>query len=401
MGQVIDVVGIGSAGWAELGSTARTALSAAAVVLGSERQLALLPGDLRAERVPFPHPLLPGLIELVERHSDRGLVVLASGDPSWHGLATTLGLALGWDAVRIHPAPSSLSLACARLGWPAQDVSTVSLLTGELPTLVAALQPGRRLLVLLPTPADLSAVSDLLRSNGFGASSLTLLADLGGPDESVRRGLADDPPGPAGRTAVAAVECRVTADTTWWPTTAGLPDEAFEHDGQLTKRDLRASALSRLGPAPGQLLWDVGAGAGSVGIEWMRHHPTCRAIAVERDSERADRLQRNASRLGVPGLQVVCGSAPRALAGLAVPDAVFVGGGATTSGLLDACWDALTSGGRLVVHAVTAESEAALVSRRAALGGELVRIGVEHLEPLGGFSGWRPARAVTQWAVAR
>ncbi|MFC6006403.1 precorrin-6y C5,15-methyltransferase (decarboxylating) subunit CbiE [Angustibacter luteus] len=397
----IDVVGLGADGAPGVSEAARSALLAADVVIGSERQLALLPDDVGAERVALPRPLLPGLGDLLDGADGRRIVVLASGDPSWHGIGSTLVRLVGPGAVRTHPAPSTLSLACARLGWPAEHVTTVSLLTGPAASIIAALQPGRHLLVLLAAAADLPGVADLLCRNGFGASALTLLADLGAHDETVRTGTARMPPMPTGRLTAVAIDCAAEPGATWWPSGPGLPDEAFEHDGQLTKRDLRASALARLAPAPGQLLWDVGAGAGSVGIEWMRHGPTCRTIAVERHAERAERLGRNASRLGVPGLQVVVGPAPDVLTGLDRPDAVFVGGGATSAGLLDACWAALAPGGRLVVHAVTAESEAALVGQRSTRGGELVRIGVEHLEPLGGFSGWRPARAVTQWAVTR
>ena len=183
--------------------------------------------------------------------------------------------------------------------------------------------------------------------------------------------------------------------------TAGLPDDAFDHDGQITKRDLRASALARLAPVPGQLLWDVGAGAGSIAVEWMRADPTCRAIAVEAREDRAKRIESNASALGVPGLVVVEGHAPEALAGLEAPDAIFVGGGATEPGLLDACWDALGSGGRLVVHGVTLETERLIAERYATQGGELTRLHVEHAAPIGSFTGWTPSRAITQWSVTR
>uniref|UniRef100_UPI000E30B00A precorrin-6Y C5,15-methyltransferase (decarboxylating) subunit CbiT n=1 Tax=Blastococcus litoris TaxID=2171622 RepID=UPI000E30B00A len=230
---------------------------------------------------------------------------------------------------------------------------------------------------------------------------LTVLGDLGSADESVTRGAAASWSGASPALAVTAVECVADPGTTPLPTTPGLPDDAYENDGQLTKSDVRAVTLARLAPVPGTLLWDVGAGAGSIGIEWMRVHPASRAVAVESSPERAARIGRNASRLGVPHLQVVTGRAPDALAGLPAPDAVFIGGGVTADGLVDACWDALPSGGRLVANAVTVESEAVLAAWFARVGGDLVRIGVQHAEPVGRFTGWKPAMPVTIWSVGK
>ena len=200
---------------------------------------------------------------------------------------------------------------------------------------------------------------------------------------------------------VICLELQAAPGAALLPGVPGLPDDAFEHDGQLTKRDLRTSALSRLAPVPGQLLWDVGAGAGSVAIEWARTDRRCRAVAIEQHPDRADRIDRNAQRLGVPGIRVVRGDAPAALADLPRPDAVFVGGGASTPGVLDSCWAALAPGGRLVVHAVTIETETSLVQRFQVSGGELVRLSVERAEPLGSFTGWTPARAITQWSITK
>jgi precorrin-6Y C5,15-methyltransferase (decarboxylating) len=228
-----------------------------------------------------------------------------------------------------------------------------------------------------------------------------VLAALGGPDEQVLAGTADEWADPAPPLVVTAVECVAAPGTPLLPTTPGLPDAAYETDGQLTKSEVRAVTLARLGPVPGQLLWDVGAGTGSIGIEWMRAHPACRAVAVESSPERAARIARNAARLGVPGLRVVEGRAPDALDGLPAPDAVFVGGGTTTPLLLDACWDALPPGGRLVANAVTVESEVVLAEWRARVGGELVRLSVQRAEPVGRYTGWRPAMPVTIWSVTR
>ena len=225
-----------------------------------------------------------------------------------------------------------------------------------------------------------------------------VLGDLGDDRETIMESTADDFPGDSPRLNIVALQLKGPLLTGW---ATGLPDDAFEHDGQLTKRDLRAAALARLLPAPGQLLWDVGAGAGSVGIEWMRAHPTCRAVAVEADPQRAERITRNAKSLGVPALHVVCGTAPESLSELATPDAIFIGGGASRPGVFQRCVDALPGGGRIVVHGVTVETEALLAAAYSEHGGELTRIHVEHAAPVGSFTGWTPARAVTQWAFTK
>ena len=397
----VVVVGIGADGWAGLAPASRTELERAQVLLGSRRQLGLLPPSLPAERVPWPSPLSEALPGVLAAHAGRAVVVLASGDPMLSGIGTTLTRLLGTDRVRVLPAPSSVSLACARLGWAGEDVDVVTLVGRPIELLVPHVQPGRRLLVLGSGAETPGQVAALLTDRGYGLSSLTVLGDLGGPEESVRTGTAAEEwrPGPA--LAVTAVECRAQPGAPLLPTTPGLPDASYESDGQLTKSEVRAVVLSRLAPLPGQLLWDVGAGAGSIGIEWMRAHPASRAVAVEAAAERAERIARNAARLGVPYLRVVHGPAPEALEGLPAPDAVFVGGGLTTPGLLDACWAALPDGGRLVANAVTVESEAVLAAWFARVGGELVRLAVQRGEPVGGFTGWKPAMPVTIWSVRR
>jgi precorrin-6Y C5,15-methyltransferase (decarboxylating) len=262
------------------------------------------------------------------------------------------------------------------------------------------LYDGRRVLVLSRDAGSPGEVAALLVEDGYGPSTLTVLGDLGGPDESRRDVVAADWSGAAPDLNVVAVQVVAGPDGARGSLVPGLPDEAYDHDGQLTKRDLRASALARLLPGPGELLWDVGAGAGSVAVEWMRSHPTCRAVAVEQHEQRVKRIRSNAARLGVPGLRTVTGVAPEALADLPSPDAVFVGGGATEEVLMRA-WAALRPGGRLVIHAVTQETELVLAGWWRRHGGELTRIAVEHLEPIGGFHGWKPARAVVQWAVTK
>jgi precorrin-6Y C5,15-methyltransferase (decarboxylating) len=402
MSAPVVVVGIGADGWDGLSPAARRAIEGADVLRGSIRQLDLVPTEIGAERLPWPSPMGPALEALTEEHPGRRVVVLASGDPMLSGVGTSLVRLHGPGAVDVVPHPSSVTLACARLGWAVEETTAVSVVGRPLDLLTPHVTPGRRLLVLGSDGGTPAEVAGLLTGRGYGASRLTALAQLGGPAERSFTGTAagwahaDTDP-----LVVTAVEVVADPGTVPLPTVPGLPDDAFDDDGQLTKREVRAVTLSRLVPLPGQLLWDVGAGAGSIGIEWMRTHPTCRAVAVESRPDRAERIAANAARLGVPGLQVVEGRAPEVLAGLPEPDAVFVGGGATTPLLLDACWAALPPGGRLVVNAVTVQSEAVLADWFARVGGELVRISVQRAEPVGSFSGWKAAMPVTVWSVVK
>ncbi|GAA5055156.1 precorrin-6Y C5,15-methyltransferase (decarboxylating) [Thermocatellispora tengchongensis] len=397
---VVSVVGIGADGWDGLDAAAREAVRGAEVVMGAARQLALVP-EGAGERVVWPSPLLPALPGLLGAYAGRRVCVLASGDPMFYGIGTTLARLLGPERLRVHPRPSALSLACARLGWAVEEVEVVSLVGRPEALLHPAVQPGRRVLVLSADATTPARVAELLRSRGYAGSRMVVLGELGGPGESRIEGTAagawDGVPG----LNVVAVECAADPGTVPLPRVVGLPDAAYEHDGQLTKREVRAVTLARLAPVPGELLWDVGAGAGSIAIEWMRSHPACRAIGVERDPERAARAARNAAALGVPGLEVVVGEAPGALAGLRTPDAVFVGGGATVPGVLEACWEALRPGGRLVVNAVTVESEAVLARWHAGRGGDMVRLAVSRAAPVGGFTGWRAMMPVTILSVVK
>jgi precorrin-6Y C5,15-methyltransferase (decarboxylating) len=394
----ITVVGVGADGWAGLAPVAREALAAAEVVVGGPRQLALLPAGVRAERVPWPSPLRPAVPGLIAAHAGRRIAVLASGDPLFHGIGRTLAETVGADRLRVLPHPSSVSYACARLGWPLEDTEVVSLVGRPLAGLTAALSDGRRLLVLSADADGPAQVAALLADRGYGASRLRVLEQLGADRERIVEGSAAAWSHPAGdRLNIVAVECAGPRS----PLVPGLPDDAYESDGQLTKRHVRAATLAALAPAPGELLWDVGGGSGSVAIEWLRAHRSCRAVSVERDPVRAARIGRNADTLGVPRLRVVTGPAPTALAGLPVPDAVFVGGGLTAPGLLEACWQALPPGGRLVANTVTLESEALLTTWYRRHGGELVRLAVAHAVPVGGFTGWRQAMPVTQWAAVK
>ncbi|MCX4639298.1 precorrin-6y C5,15-methyltransferase (decarboxylating) subunit CbiE [Streptomyces platensis] len=413
----LSVVGIGADGWDGLPPASRQALSAAEVLIGGARQLALLPAECTGERVPWPSPLRPAVPGLLAAYAGRRVCVLASGDPMFYGIGRTLteviqeqtatgaGAAAGGPAapeLRVFPHPSAVSHACARLGWPLEDTEVVTLVGRPAENLLRVLYDGRRVLVLSAgarTPAEVAA---LLRAHGFGPTRIRVLEQLGGPREKTAEGTAEDwdlPPGDP--LNVLALDCRRTPGAAPLSAVPGLPDAAYEHDGQLTKRHVRAATLAALAPAPGELLWDVGGGSGSIAIEWLRAHRGCRAVSVERDPVRAERIGRNARTLGVPGLRVVTGPAPAALDGLPTPDAVFIGGGLTAPGLLAACWAALPAGGRLVANTVTLESEALLADWYRQHGGELVRLAVAHAVPVGGFTGWRQAMPVTQWSAVK
>jgi precorrin-6B C5,15-methyltransferase / cobalt-precorrin-6B C5,C15-methyltransferase len=399
MSEQVTVVGIGADGWDGLAPAARAAIESAEVLLGSARQLALMP-TTGAEQLAWSSPLSESLPSLLAANRGKQICVLASGDPTFHGIGTTLVRLLGAAAVRVIPHPSSVSLACARLGWPQDQLQVISLVGHPLELLHPHVQPGRRLVILSEgahTPREVAAA---LVARGYGASEFTVLEQLGSERERVRATRAADWDDQVDALNIVAVLCRAEAAAPLLPTVPGLPDEAYESDGQLTKREVRAVTLSRLAPVPGQLLWDVGAGAGSIAIEWSRHHPTCRAIAIERDPDRAKRLDRNAAALGVR-ISTVVGEAPEALAGLEPPSAAFIGGGATVPGVLEVAWQALLPGGRLVVNAVTVETEAVVARWYGELGGDLVRLSVHRASPVGGMTGWRAAMPVTIWSVTK
>lgn len=401
---MIDVVGIGAEGLDSLSQASRELLGAADVVVGGRRQLALLPSTTAHERVAWPSPLLPALPALLKGWAGRRVVVLASGDPLVAGVGSSLLRLAGPGEVRVHPAVSSVALARARLGWPAQSCDVVSLVSAAPQTIARWLVPGARLIVLSAGAHTPAALADLLRESGWGAARLVVLGDLGGETESRQDATADtyDPEQTPALNLV-AIELGPHPGLGFaLGTTPGLPDDAFEHDGQLTKWELRIAALARLRPVPGQLLWDLGAGSGSVGIEWARTHPRCRVVAVEHDPARAARIGRNAAALGVPqAVEVRRATVGQALAELPDPDAVFVGGGATAD-VLATAWSRLAAGGRLVAHAVTLQTEAVLVAAQARWGGELRRLGVDRAAPLGGrFLSWTPARPVVQWAAVK
>jgi precorrin-6Y C5,15-methyltransferase (decarboxylating) len=397
----ITVVGIGADGWTSLSEPGRAAILAAATIVGSRRQLAMLPPATGATQRAWPSPIDPLVDELVAG-ADGAVCVLASGDPMLHGIGATLARRCEPGRLVVHPHPSAFSLACARLGWPAADVALVSAVARDPDVVARLLQPGRRIVAYSTGAHGARDIARVVRERGFGTSPLTLLERLGAPGERVSASTADSFDAEADPLHAVAIDCVAAAGSRPLALVPGLPDDAYDSDGQLTKRHVRAITLAGLAPTPHALLWDVGAGSGSIGIEWLRAEATTTAIAVEPRDDRADRIQVNARALGVPDrVTIVRGRAPEALDGLTRPDAIFIGGGVRTPRLIDRCWHALRPGGRLVANAVTLEGEQVLVAARAARGGDLVRLEIAHAEPLGGLTGWRAQRPVVQWAATK
>ena len=396
----LTVIGLGEDGPDALAPAARALIDRAEVLIGGERHLAMIPDDT-ARRLTWRRPLSETMDD-IRAASGQRVVVLATGDPFCFGIGTTLRRAFPDEEIVTIPAPSAFSLARARLGWSADETVGVTLHGRPLETIRAYLAPGQRLLVLSHDGATPAQVAAQLTAVGYGASTLTVFAHMGGPDEARVTERAER----WGETQVPdlntiAVECRAEGKLKRFRGTPGLPDRAFENDGQLTKREIRVQTLSALDPRPGALLWDVGAGAGSVAIEWLLSERTADAIAIERDPDRCARIARNAAALGVPRLQVQEGAAPEALELLPAPDAVFIGGGLTVGGLIETCWSRLAPGGTLVANAVTLAGEAVLADWCARHEGFMARLAVSRARPVGRHLAWRPLMPVTQLTLVK
>jgi precorrin-6Y C5,15-methyltransferase (decarboxylating) len=393
----LTILGLGEDGPEGLPPASRAALAAAEVVMGAARHLALLP-DLTAEIIEWPVPFADGLPRLLALRGRR-VVMLASGDPFWFGAGTSVTRHLAPGEWRALPALSTFSHTAALLGWPLEDSLCLGLHAAPLTRLRPHLDPGTRLIVLLRDGAAVADLAAWLVAQGAGATQMTVMEALGGPRERVRGTRADG----FALTDIAhpvAVALEPAGDGAGLHRASGQPDSLFDHDGQITKRHIRALTLSALAPRPGERLWDIGAGAGAVAIEWLLAHPACQAVAIEADAGRANRLRANADRLGMDRLMLVRGRAPEALAGLPPPHAVFIGGGLSTA-LLAALWQVLPQGCRLVANAVTLESEALLAQAQATHGGSLLRIELAEAAPLGGKRGWKASYPVVQWSVLR
>ena len=393
----LTILGLGEDGPEGLPPASHAALAAAEVVMGAARHLALLP-DLTAQTIPWPVPFSDGIPQLLALRGKR-VVMLASGDPFWFGAGSSVARHLTPGEWRALPAPSTFSRAAARLGWPLEDTLCLGLHAAPLTRLRPHLDPGTRLIVLLCDGAAVADLAAYLVAQGAGATEMTVMEALGGVRERVRGTRADR----FALTDIAhpvAVALEPTGGAAVPHRASGQPDSLFDHDGQITKRPVRALTLSALAPRPGERLWDIGAGSGSVAVEWLLAHPACQAVAIEADAGRADRLRANADRLGMDRLVLVRGRAPEALEGQPVPDAVFIGGGLSTA-LLAALWQVLPQGCRLVANAVTLESEALLSQAQATHGGSLLRIELAETAPLGGKRGWKASYPVVQWSVLR
>lgn len=394
----LHIIGIGEDGLPGLSPAARALVETAEVILGGDRHHALAP-HITAERIAWPSPF-DAMIETIRGLKGRRAVVLVTGDPLWFSVGARIARAIPAGEIVFHPALSAFQLAAARMGWSMADLETLTVHGRPVEQMIPAIAPGARLLILTTgaeTPARIAAI---LTARGYGPSRMTVLSAMGGPQEARVDGTA------AGWTATVpdfntlAVECIAGPGAQLLPRTPGLPDDAFAHDGTMTKAEVRAITLARLMPFRGALLWDIGCGCGSVAVEWMRAAPDARAIGIEPRADRRALAAANALTLGTPALRLVEGTAPDALAGLPPPDAVFIGGG-LSEGAFAAAWAALKPRGRLVANAVTLESESLLLSLHARHGGDLTRIAVARAEPVGGLTGWRPAMPVTQWSLAK
>jgi len=397
----LSIVGIGEDGVEGLSHGARDLISRAEVVFGGARHLALAQPLIRGESRPWPSPFSQATDEVV-RLRGRPVCVLASGDPFHYGVGATLAGHVPAEETWVVPAPSAFSLAAARLGWPLPETVLLSVHGRALDRIRPHLHPGAHILALTSDADGPAALARLITAIGFGASRLTVLEALGGKGERIRSARADTfDLGDVAALNTVAVAVAAAPDARVIANTPGLADDLFEHDGQITKREIRAITLSSLAPKRGELLWDVGAGAGSVAIEWMLADPSLRAIAIEARDDRAGRISRNAHAFGVPDLAIVEGLAPDACTDLEAPDAIFIGGGASTSGVMETCITALKPGGRFVANAVTLETESAIIAQHAMRGGTLTRIALSRADTVGRKTGWRQAMPVTQWVWSK
>jgi len=397
----LSIVGIGEDGVEGLSSVARRLIGSAELVVGGARHLELTKDLIRGRRLAWPSPMGDAFAE-IKRCRGHSVAVLASGDPFHFGVGKQIADFVPAEEFVCLPQPSAFSLAAARMGWPLQDISLVTLHGRPLQGIIRRLQPGARILALSWDSATPGKLAEVLQSHRMGLSRITVLEAMGGARERIRHTTASNfDIGEIDPLNTIAIEVIAEPDAAIIAMVPGLDDAFFEHDGQLTKREIRAVTLSSLQPQHGQLLWDIGLGAGSVAIEWLLRHPSLRAIGVEEREDRAGRAARNAAALGVPELEIVQGRAPEALAGLARPDAIFVGGGMLDDGVFDAVWSALKPGGHLVANAVSLETEARLADYFRRFGGDLIRLQIARIDKVGTMSGWRPAMPVTQWRARK
>ncbi|WP_422002576.1 precorrin-6y C5,15-methyltransferase (decarboxylating) subunit CbiE [Roseovarius mucosus] len=394
----LHIVGIGEDGMAGLLPATRAILEAAEVIVGGERHH-LLSEAVTAERIAWPSPF-DALTGLLAGLRGRRVVVLATGDPLWFSVGARIGRSLPPSEIVYHPQLSAFQLAAARMGWSMADLETLTVHGRPVEQMIAFIQPDARLLILTTGAETPAQIAQFLTERGFGQSRMTVLANMGGAEEARFDGLAESWAHVVPPFNTLAVDCVAAPDAALMPRVPGLADDLFQHDGTMTKREVRAATLAKLMPMRGALLWDIGTGCGSVAVEWMRGARYARAIGIEPRADRRAMAAANALALGVPRLELIEGRVPEALDGLEAPDAVFIGGGLTEA-VFDAAWAALRPLGRLVCNAVTLESEAVLVALYKRHGGELVKLQISRAEPVGGLTGWRPLMPVTQWSLVK
>jgi precorrin-6B C5,15-methyltransferase / cobalt-precorrin-6B C5,C15-methyltransferase len=399
----LSIIGIGEDGLTGLSPVAKALVDRATIIFGGSRHLAMLPENLPncQERLVWESPIEHS-VQKIKQYRSQAVCILASGDPMCYGIGVTILQQISIAEITVIPASSAYSLACARLGWSLTEVELLSLCGRDPASLNSFFTPHTRLLILSADRHTPTIVARMLTDKGYGKSQITVLERMGGEGERTIAGIANTwNTEDLDNLNTIAITCIPDTDTIPLSFVTGLPDNAYHHDGQLTKREIRSITLATLAPLPHQLLWDVGAGCGSISIEWLRSHPSCRAIAIEQNSTRRQYIADNAISLGVPRLQIVAGIAPDALQELPQPNTIFIGGGVTVPLLLETCWNALPKGGHLVVNAVTVESELKLLQWQEKYGGELIRIAIQRTEPIGKFSGWKAMSPVTQWSVLK
>jgi precorrin-6Y C5,15-methyltransferase (decarboxylating) len=400
MNKWLTIIGMGEDGYEGLSAKAKLALQTTDVIVGSKRLFSFLPA-LKAEHHEWPQPF-SAVVDRIKPLRGRKTVVLATGDPTNYGVARKLLEFIPFEEMDIIPNLSAFSLVAARMGWSLPDCDTLTLHGRDAANIESFIQPGARLIVLTADASTIPEVAQRLAARGFEKSSITVLENMGGENETKSSFAADAlPTRTFSDLNTLAVECIAGPNARVWSRLAGLPDDAFIHDGQLTKREVRAATLAALAPAPDQLLWDIGAGCGSVSIEWIRSMRGSEAIAFESNTERLNMIAQNADRFGTPRLKIVAGQAPETLNGLPAPDAVFIGGGIGISGVFETAWDKLKSGGRIVANVVTIEGEMHLYDLQEKHGGELVRLEISNLTPIGSYRALKPRMPVTQWRTQK
>ncbi|CDN15126.1 MAG: bifunctional cobalt-precorrin-7 (C(5))-methyltransferase/cobalt-precorrin-6B (C(15))-methyltransferase [Richelia sp.] len=397
----LSVVGIGEDGLSSLTPIALSLVNQAEVLVGGERHLGILPVNDVRSKIPWGSPIRETVAKIMNLRG-TSVCVLASGDPMCYGIGVTLRRSIPIEEMTIVPTSGAFSLACARLGWSFTEVNTLSLCGRPVELLSVHLYHDAKLLILSADKRTPSQVAAFLQTSGYGKSKLTILEHMGGNQERIIAGIASSWQNQKiADLNTIAVECIADSGVVSLSRLSGLPDDAYHHDGQLTKKEIRAITLAALAPLPGQLLWDIGAGCGSIGIEWMRSHPRCQALAIEKHPSRLKYIADNAASLGTPYLNIISGKAPEILDNLPTPDVIFIGGGVTNEGLLETCWQTLPTSGRLVTNVVTVEGEMKIFDWYKKFGGNLTRVAIQRAETIGNFWGWKAMVPITQWVVVK